>query len=168
MAIVANTQREWIAAEFSKGIESEQSLIDEALARASSPPDPSLQVLYHEIASADERHRSIVEKVAVRYGHTPSNSIGGGIGGTIGRLREKVGELGSTPQQLVAHDLGLKANSIHWYTAWIAAFTAVNDVESAREMTAILTEEKAHRDALQEALNRLLTRGALGETADPS
>ena len=33
-------------------------------------------------------------------------------------------------------------------------------LESSRELAAILTEERSHRDALQEGLNRLVTRGA--------
>src|SRR6185437_6220355 len=102
--------------EFSKGIDAEQALVDEAKARAESPPDPSLGVLYHEIAEADERHRSIVETIATRYGHTPSRSMTGGIGETIGRLKEKVSEMGSSPMQRIAHDLAAKANVIHWST----------------------------------------------------
>jgi hypothetical protein len=164
MATATTINRDWIAAEFSKGIEAEQSLIEEAKARAESPPDPGLGVLYHEIATADERHRAIVETIATRYGHTPSRSMTGGIGETLGRLKEKVGELGATPMQRLSHDLMAKANSIHWYTAWVQAFQALGDAESARELAAVLTEEKAHRDALQEGLNRLVTLGATSET----
>ena len=158
-----NVRRDWIAAEFSKGIDAEQALIDEARSRADSPPDPALQVLYHEIAAADERHRTIVETIAVRYGHTPTRSVAGGLGETLGRLKDKVGEIGATPLQLVGYDLTAKANAIHWYTAWIQAFEAVGDAESARELAAVLTEEKAHRDALQEGLNRLVILGAQGQ-----
>ena len=32
--------------------------------------------------------------------------------------------------------------------------------ESARELAAVLTEEKSHHDALQEGLNRLVAQGA--------
>jgi hypothetical protein len=161
-ATTATPQREWIATEFSKGIEAEQALIDEAKARSESPPDPSLQVLYHEIAKADERHRGILETIATRYGYTPSRTVAGGIGETLVRLKEKMTEIGTTPLQRLGHDLASKANAIHWYTAWVQAFQSVGDPESARELAAILTEESAHRDALQEGLNRLLTRGATG------
>lgn len=160
MATATTAQRDWIATEFSKGIEAEQDLIDEAKARAQSPPDPALQVLYHEIAAADERHRAVVETIATRYGHTPSHSVAGGIGETLGRLKDKVGEMGSTPLQRVSHDLAAKANAIHWYTAWAAAFQATGDAESARDLAAILVEENSHRDALQEGLNRMVTQGA--------
>ena len=162
-----SAQRDWIATEFSKGIDAEQALVDEARARSDSPPDPALQVLYHEIAAADERHRGVVETIATRYGHTPTHSVAGGIGETLGRLKDKVGEIGSTPLQRVSHDLAAKANAIHWYTAWVAAFQAIGDAESARELAAVLTEEKAHRDALQEGLNRMVTQGASGEAAQP-
>jgi hypothetical protein len=153
--------RAWIATEFSKGIAAEQQLASEARARAETPPDAALGVLYHEIAAADERHRAIVETIATRYGHTPSRGgSSGGIGGTISRLKDKVSELGATPPNLVASDLAAKANAIHWTTAWVHTFEAIGDGESARELAAILTEETAHRDALQEALNRLVARGA--------
>ena len=161
-----SVQRDWIAAEFSKGVDAEQALVDEAKARADAPPHPSLQVLYHEIAAADERHRSIVETIATRYGHTPSRSMAGGIGETLGRLKDKVGEMGAGPMQRVSHDLTAKANAIHWYTAWVHAFETIGDVESARELAAVLTEESSHRDALQEGLNRIVARGAHGE--DPA
>jgi hypothetical protein len=161
MATASTINRNWIAEQFSKGVDAEQALVDEAKIRAESPPDPSLAVLYHEIAAADERHRSIVETIATRYGHTPSRSVAGGIGETLGRLRDKVGEMGLTSLQRVGNDLMAKANAIHWYNAWIQAFQAIGDTESARELAAILTEDKAHRDALQEGLNRMVTQGAL-------
>src|SRR4051812_44752506 len=133
--------QEWIAAEFSKGIEAEQALIDIAKVRVQSPPDPSLQVLYQEIANADVRHKQLVETIAIRYGHTPTRGVAGSIGESIGRLKEKVGEMGASGIQLLGHDLALKANSIHWYTAWIAAFECLGDTESASSLAAILTEE---------------------------
>ena len=162
MATGINEQanREWIASEFSKGIDAEQSLIDESKARVLSPPDPSLQVLYQEIATADERHKGIVETIATRYGHTPTRGVAGSIGETLGRFRDKVGAMGSTPLQLLGADLGAKANAIHWYTAWVAAFEAIGDTESARELASVLTEEVAHRDALQTGLDQLVTQGA--------
>jgi len=165
MATAPTINRDWIAAEFSKGIEAEQMLRDDARSRAESPPDPALGVLYSEIATADERHGTIVETIATRYGHTPSRSVTGGIGETLGRLKEKVGAIGSTPMQLLSHDLMNKANAIHWCTAWVQAFQAIGDEESARELAAVVTEEKAHRDALQEGLNRMVISGATTEGA---
>lgn len=162
MASATIPQRDWIATEFTKGIDAEQSLIDEARARAESPPDPSLQVLYNEIATADARHKVIVETIATRYGHTPTRSVAGGIGETLGRLKDKVGDMGLTPIQRVAADLAAKANSIHWYTAWIQAFQAIGDPQSAEELATVLAEENTHRDALQKALSLLVTAGAGG------
>ncbi len=167
-ATTGQAHRDWIASEFPKGIDAEQAMIDESKARAQAPPDPSLQVLYHEIATADERHKGIVETIATRYGHTPSRGMAGGLGETLGRLKDKVGEIGTSAIQKVGNDLAAKANAIHWYTAWIEAFQAVGDSESARELAAILTEEKAHCNALQEGLNRMVVQGAHGETAAKS
>jgi hypothetical protein len=165
MATAPTFNRAWIASQFSKGIDAVQALIDEAKARAESPPDPSLGVLYHEIAAAEERHRAIVETIATRYGHTPSRSVAGGIGETLGRLKDRVSETGWTPLRRLGHDLAVKANAIHWCIAWVQAFQAIGDAESARELAAVLTEEKAHRDALQEGLNRLVAQGSMGEEA---
>src|SRR5687767_12194087 len=106
--------RDWIAAEFSKGIAAEEELAAEAKSRAGSPPDPALAVLYHEIAEADERHRGVIEAIAVRYGHAPSKAGGGGLGGVIGRIKDRVGEIGASPLQRIGHDLNAKANSVHW------------------------------------------------------
>jgi hypothetical protein len=163
MSTAHSINREWIATEFSKGIEAEHSLQAHAQAAAASPPDPSLGVLYNEIAADDGRHRLIVETIATRYGHNPGHGGPSGIGGTLERLKEKVGELGATPQTRIEHDLCAKASAIHWCTAWVQAFQAIGDAESARELAAVLTEEKAHHDALQEGLNRIISRGALGE-----
>jgi hypothetical protein len=80
MAQTPSMDRAWISSELVKGIEAERSLAADARSRADSPPDPALSVLYHEIAEADDRHAAIVEAIAVRYGHTPSKSAGGGIG----------------------------------------------------------------------------------------
>lgn len=169
MASASSINRAWIATEFSKGIDAERSLLEEAKARAESPPDPSLGVLYHEIAVADARHMSIVETIATRYGHTPSRSAGGGIGETLGRLRDKVTEIGSSPLQRISYDLREKANAIHWSSAWVHTFQTIGDAESARELSAVLTEEKAHRDALQEGLNRMVAQGAMsGDAAEPT
>lgn len=153
------SQNAWIAAEFSKGIAAEQQLATEARARAESPPDPTLGVLYHEIAAADDRHGTTVETIATRYGHTPSRGVASGLGGTISRLKDKVSAIGATPHALVAGDLAAKADAIHWTTAWVHCFETIGDDQSARELAAVLTEDVAHRDALQEALNRLIVRG---------
>ena len=161
MATAPSIKRDWIMAEFSKGIEAEHALQVDAQSTASSPPDPSLGVLYSEIAAADGRHRLIVETIATRYGYNPGGGHGTGIGGTIGRLREKVDDMMSTPQARIEHDLSAKSGAIHWCTAWVHTFQAIGDAESARELAAVLTEEKAHHDALQEGLNRLVARGAL-------
>src|SRR3954447_24217024 len=114
MATATTINREWIADEFSKGIAAEQIMVDEARTRAESPPDPALAVVYHEIAASDERHMTIVETIATRYGHTPARSVAGGIGETLGRLKEKVGAIGSSPLQRLSHDLMAKANIVHW------------------------------------------------------
>ncbi len=160
MATASAANREWIAAEFSKGIDAKQSLEDDAKQTAASPPDPSLGLLYHEIAAADGRHRLIIETIATRYGYNPPRSGGLGLGETLSRLKDKMGELRATPQTRVETDLTAKASSIHWCTAWVQAFQAIGDAESARELAAVLTEEKSHHDALQEGLNRIVIQGA--------
>jgi hypothetical protein len=161
MATAPSINRDWILAEFSKGIDAERSLQEDAQATSSSPPDPSLGVLYHEIGAADGRHRQIVETIATRYGYNPSKGLTSGIGTRLGRLRDKMGELGSSPQVRLEHDLSAKASAIHWTTAWVHTFQAIGDAESARELAAVLIEQKAHHDALQEGLNRLVARGAV-------
>jgi len=152
----------WIVAEFSKGIDAEAALAAEAKSRAETPPEPDLAILYHEIAADDERHRGLVEAIAVRYGHTLSKSAGGGIGSTLGHLKGKLAEMGSGPMDRVAHDLNAKANSVHWSTAWVAAFEAIGDTDSARKLAAVLAEERTHLEALQQGLNRMVVRGASG------
>jgi hypothetical protein len=162
MATVTPIQRDWIATEFSKGIHSEQEFAETARERGESPPTPSLQILYNELAVADERHRTILETIAARYGQTPSKSVGSGIGQTLERLKIKVSDLGASPMRIVSGDLTAKANAIHWYVAWIKTFESIADTHSARELAAVLIEEKAHRDALQEGLNQLVLQGATG------
>jgi len=163
MATASAINRPWIAEEFSKGIEAMEGLLAIAKERAASPPDDSLSVLYHEIASEDEHHRDIVETIAIRYGHTPARSVAGGIGETLGRLKERVGDMVCTPLHRVGHDLMVKANCIHWCNAWIEAFQAIGDSESAQELSTVLASEKAHRDALQQGLNRMVMHGATSE-----
>lgn len=159
MAVTTTVNREWIAAELAKGIAAEDELADDAAARAKSPPDPALSVLYHEIAEADARHKDLVETVAIRYGYTPPKSLGGGIGKALSSIRDSVNAIGTTPAEQVAVDLKHKANSIHWYTAWVRAFEAIGDSQSAGELNGALAEESAHRDALQQGLDRLVLQG---------
>jgi hypothetical protein len=154
--------RDWIAAELVKGIDAERSLAIDAKARADSPPDAALSVLYHEIAAADERHATVVETIAARYGHTPSQSAGGGIGRALGQLRDKFVGLGSDVLDQLILDVTAKAQSVHWHAAWVHAFGAIGDSKSARELSAVLAEEQAHRDALQRGLNRVVEQHARG------
>jgi hypothetical protein len=167
MAQASSADRAWIATELVKGIEAERSLAADARSRADSPPDPALSVLYHEIAAADERHATIVEAIAVRYGHTPSNSGGGGISQALGHLKDKIVGLGSNTSDQMCLDVTAKAQSVHWHAAWIHAFNAIGDTASAAELSAVLAEEQAHRDALQSGLNRMVERGARGGGDSP-
>lgn len=155
-----NIDREWVASELEKGLAAERTLAVEARARAraEAPPDPTLAVIYNELATAEDRHHLILETVATRYGHTPTRRAGGGIGETFGWLRGKVTELGSSPFDRLTYDLVARASSVLWYTAWVHAFVAIGDAESARELAALLTEKEAHCRALQEGLNRLVER----------
>ena len=155
--------REWILAQFSRGVDAEHAMEADAESTAKSPPAPSLAVLYHQIARDDNRHVTIIETIATRYGYQPGHSAAGGIGGTLGRLRDAVSEMGSTPQQRLEHDLAAKSSAMHWTTSWIYAFEQIGDAASAAELAAILTEEKAHHDALQQGLNLLLAQGAQGK-----
>jgi hypothetical protein len=152
--------RDWIANEFSKGIDAERSLAADAQARGDAPPEPALGVLYHEIAEADERHAAIVEKIATRYGHTPSRVVAGGVGRVWSRLKEKITELGLKRLDQLSGELTAKAESIQWYTAWVHTFDTLGDTESARELATVLAEEQAHHKALQEVLNRWVEEGA--------
>jgi hypothetical protein len=154
--------RVWIASEIVKGIDAERSLATDAKARAESPPDPDLSVLYHEIAAADERHATIVATIAARYGHTPSPSAAGGIGKALGHLRDKFVGLGSDVLDQLILDVTAKAQSVHWHAAWVHVFGAIGDSVSARELSAVLSEEQAHRDALQQGLNRMVEQQVRG------
>jgi rubrerythrin len=161
MATAQTARRDWIVTEFSKGIESEHLLQTRAENTALNPPDPSLAVLYHEIAEDDKRHRMIVETIATRYGYNPAKAGSGGLGGTLERLKERMGEIGAAAHTRLAHDLASKADSIHWTTAWVHTFQSLGDTESARELAAVLAEEKSHHEALQEGLNRMIAREAI-------
>jgi len=60
-----------MTSELNKGLAAERTLAAEARARAASPPDPTLVVAYNELATAEDRHLLILEKIATRYGRTP-------------------------------------------------------------------------------------------------
>lgn len=105
--------RDWITAELEKGLAAERTLAAEARARAESPPDPTLAVIHGELAAAEDRHHLILETIATRYGHAHVRDTGGGsVGGTFGRLRGKVTELGSSPFDRLTHDLVARASSV--------------------------------------------------------
>jgi hypothetical protein len=162
MAQPCSIDREWVAAELVKGIDAERSLAIDAKARAESPPDIVLSVLYHEIAVADERHATILQTIAARYGHTPSQSTGGGIGKALGHLRDKFVGLGSGVSDQLLLDVTAKAQSVHWHTAWVHLLGVIGDSQSASELAVVLAEEQAHRDALQQGLNRAVEQHARG------
>lgn len=167
MATASSIDREWIGAEFAKGIDIERSLAANAKARAESPPDPTFGVLYCEIAAADRRHVATMETIATRYGHTPSRSVSGGVGETLGRLRDKVAGINSSPPDCLGHDLRAKAEAIHWHTAWLHTFEAIGDSESSRELAEVLNEERMHQEALQQGFNRMIEQYARSETPSP-
>jgi hypothetical protein len=162
MTLQPSIDRAWIGSELAKGIDAERSLSGDARARADSPPDAVLSVLYHEIAAADQRHATVLETIAARYGQSPSEHIVGGIGRALGDLKRKVIGGGSGTWDQLIEDMSAKARSIHWNTAWVHALEAIGDSASARELSAVLAEEEAHRDALQRGLNRLVEQHARG------
>lgn len=166
MSDVLTIDREWVASEFVSGVEQERTLSSEASARAASPPDPSLTVLYHEIAQSDERHAAILEKIATRYGHTPRDFTEGGVGRMLEHLKVQVGELGSEPFEQVWADVAAKGRWIHWLAAWAHAFEALGDQDSARDVSLVMSEEQEHREALQSRLNSLIeSRATLDKVA---
>ena len=151
--------RDWIVTQFSRGIDAVRSMHADAVSTADSPPDPSLAVLYHQIAEEDERHATIIETIATRYGYQSTASRSGGF---FERIKDAVAEIGSTPQQRLEEDLTAKASAMHWTAGWIFAFQKIGDITSADELSKVLIEEKAHHDALQQGLNLLLAKGAQG------
>ncbi len=162
MATEKTIDRDWVVAQFSKGITAERAMETDAKATAGSPPDPSLAVLYHQIAKDDERHADMIETIATRYGYQAAKDKPGGISSTIERLKDAVSEIGSSPQQRLEHDLAAKASAIHWATSWVYTFEQIGDAPSAQELANLLTEEKSHHAALQQGLNLLLVQGAQG------
>jgi hypothetical protein len=163
---IATIDRSWIDSEFSKGIAAEHAMATEARARAENPPDPSMSVLYSQIAADDERHGDIVETIATRYGHTPNRGRPGGFGETLSRIKEKVAEIGTDSLHRVAEDLNSKANTLHWSAAWVHVFEEIGDTESARELASMLAEDRAHLDALQKSFNRMLVHRLREEPAE--
>ena len=67
---------------------------------------------------------------------------------------------------VLIQDLAAKANAINLRTAWIHAFESLGDAESARELSSIVSEDQAHRDALLEGLKRMVEQAARGETGE--
>ncbi|MGE3820541.1 MAG: hypothetical protein AB7I30_14100 [Isosphaeraceae bacterium] len=159
----ATIDRDWVVSEMLKIIEEERALALDAKARAEAPPLPEMAVFYHEVAEQDERHIEVLETIATRYGHTPSRSLGGGVGETLGRLKDKVATLGSGACDLIRQDLSARSEAIDWRSVWIATFESMNDAESARDLTAVLAEDKAHHEALLERLKRLIQDRVGGE-----
>lgn len=165
MAATATIDRDWILSELTRLLDAERTLVADVKNRGETPPDPSLSVLYHEIAAAEERHLAALETIATRYGHTPSRIESGGVTATLSRLKDKVTGLASRPLDILSQDLAAKATAIHWRAAWVHTFESLGDTASAQEMTALLTEDEVHRNALLEGLKRLVERSAHGEAS---
>ena len=163
MATKKKIDRDWIVAQFSRGITAEAGMGSDAEATAKSPPLATLGVLYHQIASDDKRHGAIIETIATRYGYEAAKAKSGGLSGLIEGFKEAVSEIGSSPQQRLEHDLAAKSSAIHWATAWVFTFEQIGDAISAQELTPLLEDEKSHHAALQQGLNLLLAQGARGE-----
>jgi hypothetical protein len=166
--MTAPFDRDWITSELAKGVAADRALADEAKARASSPPDPSLSLVYNELATAEDRIHSVLETIATRYGFTPTHRLEGGIGEAFGWLKGKVSEMGSSPSDRLTYDLLARAASVFWCTAWVHTFEAIGDAPSAQELVAVLTEKKAHCAALQECLNRLVAERVKAVTPGPA
>jgi hypothetical protein len=167
VGLAALIDRAWIVSELVKAIEAERCLASDSLAKADAPPDPAMGVLYHEIATADERHAGVIERIATRYGHVPSTPQAGMIGQALGHLKEKIVELGRTPLDQASLDLAAKARLVHWYTAWVYVFETIGETQSACELSAVLAEEQAHFNALQQSFNRLVEQKARGAVPVP-
>ena len=121
-------------------------------------------MLYHEISAADERHAAVIERIATRYGHTPGTPATTGISEALGQIKDRFAKLGSSPVDQLSADLQAKARSVHWLTAWAHALKKIGDTASARELSAVLKDERTHEDALQQGLNRMVEQLALGST----
>jgi hypothetical protein len=146
---------DWIISGLEKGLAVDRTLAAQFRARAESPPDPSLAVVYGQLATAEDRFYSILETNATRHGHTPTHSRGGGLGESFGWLRSKVPELGSSPFDRLTDDRVARATPVLWCMACVHAFEAIGDAESARELMAVLAETRSHCESLRGVLNRL-------------
>ena len=162
---LSSTGQSWIVTELLKLGELERSFAASAKARALSPPEPELAVLYHEISDQDEKHATQLETIAIRYGHTPSRPTGGGVSEALGRLKDKVAEIGTSSMDLVRHDLAAKSHIIHEQSAWVHALECLEDAAGAGELSKILKEEQTHHDALLQLLLKMLEHQVVRETA---
>jgi hypothetical protein len=146
--------RKWITTELVKGLAAERTLSAEAKGRALAPPHPSLSVIYNELTAAEDRHCTILEIIATRYGHIPTSN-GGGLSDTFGWLKDKVSYLGSSPLERLAYDLEARTASLLWCTGWVHTFEELGDTASAEDLVPVLAGKKTHCDALQGVLDRL-------------
>ncbi len=154
--------RSWIVTELVKEIAVERTLASDAKSRAEAPPDPAIGVLLHEISADDERHACAIERIATRFGHVPTQCQGNQISQALGHLKEKIVELSRSPMDQLTGDLAAKARSVQWLTAWFHTFEEIGESESAREISVVLIEERAHLDALQQSFNHLVEDTARG------
>ena len=155
----SESERARITQEFLKVVEQERVLAAEAKGRAASPPVSSLGVLYHEIAEQDGRHVTVMETVAIRYGHTPSRFSGGGMVETLGRLKDRVSNMGAGATDVIWQDLKAKAEVIQAITQWRDTFQSLGDAESAAELAVLITEDQAQYEALFDALKHMAEGG---------
>jgi hypothetical protein len=163
--ISAAINRAWIASELLEMVEAEQALFTGAKSRAEAPPSPALAVLYTEIAKQDKQHATVLQTIAVRYGETPSRSAAGGVVQTLGRLRERVANIGADAIDVLRQDLSAKADALYVHAAWAHTLKAIGDEESARDLSAVVAEDQAHLDALLEGLKRLIEERAVASHA---
>ncbi len=123
-------------------------------------------VLYHEIASADERHVAVIEKIVIRYGSAPSRPRKEGVSVALGRFKDKVIEMGTSPSDLLRQDLLAKSDVIHWQIAWVRVLRSNGDEQSATELASIVSEDQAHHVALLEGFSRMIELEGLAKSAD--
>ena len=151
--------RTWIALEFLKSVQLERSLAAAARRRAESPPVPNLGVLYREIAAQDEptsscwrrSRRAMVTPRSRR--RRPGSARRSGHEGSGRRARGR-------PDRPPPAGLAAKAEHF-WQSAWSHALQSIDDVESARDLDTISTEDRAHLDALLEGLKRMLAKRSI-------
>jgi hypothetical protein len=163
MVTTTTIDRDWLLAELKTLIGDERKLATDVKQRVAAPPVPELEVLYNEMAADDDRHIMALETIATRYGHTPTRSQVAGVGETLGRLTGQVAEIGSNSWDLVARDLAAKTSSMARRAAWVSVFETIGDDQSAGELGRIVADDRAHQDALQNALTRLLSSRVTGQ-----